>query len=159
MPADWAGAAILAAVVASVFAGVAGLWAGAGAVVLAWVRRAAEHPGPVVLLLPVDPTTRWWTYSSGFEVTLIGSRLHFNESATYARQTLCIWRKGLDKASALARLRAAEARAERYRGALERYGRHRPDCRTFYPVRINDPMPVCDCGWDVARSLADRGDA
>jgi len=36
MSADWAGAAILAAVVASVFAGVAGLWAGAGAVVLAW---------------------------------------------------------------------------------------------------------------------------
>ena len=58
-----------------------------------WVRRAAAHDGPVTLLLPVDPTTRWWTYSDGFEVILIGSRLHFNEAATYARQTLCIWRK------------------------------------------------------------------
>ena len=60
---------------------------------LPWVRRAAAHDGPVVMLLPVDPTTRWWTYSEGFEVILIGSRLHFNEATTYARQTLCVWRK------------------------------------------------------------------
>src|SRR5947207_60593 len=60
---------------------------------LPWVRRGAKHRGPVVLLLPVDPTTKWWTYADGFKVTLIGSRLHFNELATYARQTLCIWRK------------------------------------------------------------------
>lgn len=62
---------------------------------LPWCRRAAQHPGPVTLLLQVDPTTRWWTYAERFEVILIGSRLHFNESATYARQTLCIWRRGL----------------------------------------------------------------
>lgn len=61
---------------------------------LPWVRRAAAHDGQVVLLLPVDSTTKWWTYADGFEVILIGSRLHFNELATYARQTLCIWRKG-----------------------------------------------------------------
>lgn len=60
---------------------------------LPWVRRAAAHTGPVVLLLPLDPTTKWWTYADGFKVTLIGSRLHFSESKTYARQTLCIWRK------------------------------------------------------------------
>jgi len=60
---------------------------------LPWVRRAAAHDGPVTLLLPVDPTTKWWTYADGFEVILIGSRLHFNEATTYARQTLCIWRK------------------------------------------------------------------
>lgn len=47
------------------------------------------------MLLPTDPTTRWWTYSEGFEVILIGSRLHFNEMATYARQKLCIWRRRL----------------------------------------------------------------
>jgi hypothetical protein len=61
---------------------------------LPWCRRAASHPGPVVMLLPTDPTTRWWTYSDGFEVILIGSRLHFNEMATYARQKLCLWRRG-----------------------------------------------------------------
>lgn len=60
---------------------------------LPWVRKAAGHSGPVVLLLQVDPTTKWWTYAEGFRVTLIGSRLHFNEMATYARHTLCIWRK------------------------------------------------------------------
>ena len=60
---------------------------------LPWCRRAAQHPGPVTMLVPVDPTTRWWTYADGFEVILIGSRLHFNEMATYARQKLCIWRK------------------------------------------------------------------
>lgn len=43
MPADWAGAAILAAVVASVFAGVAGLWAGAGVVLLAWGLLPHHH--------------------------------------------------------------------------------------------------------------------
>lgn len=59
---------------------------------LPWVRKAAAHIGPITLLLPVDPTTKWWTYSEGFEVILIGSRLHFNEATTYARQTLCIWR-------------------------------------------------------------------
>ena len=37
--------AILAAVVASVFAGVAGLWAGAGAVVLAWGLMPHHHKG------------------------------------------------------------------------------------------------------------------
>lgn len=58
-------------------------------------RRAAAHAGPVTMLLPTDPTTRWWTYSEGFEVILIGSRLHFNEMATYARQKLCIWRRRL----------------------------------------------------------------
>lgn len=60
---------------------------------LPWVRKAAHHAGPVTMLLPVDPTTKWWTYSNGFEVILIGSRLHFNEATTYARQTCCIWRK------------------------------------------------------------------
>ena len=60
---------------------------------LPWVRRAAEHRGEVVLLLMVDPTTRWWTYSEQFKVTLINARLHFSEMTTYARQTLCIWRK------------------------------------------------------------------
>jgi hypothetical protein len=60
---------------------------------LPWVRRAVEHRGEVVLLLPIDPTTKWWVYSEHFKVTLIGSRLHFSESKTYARQTLCIWRK------------------------------------------------------------------
>jgi hypothetical protein len=60
---------------------------------LPWVRKGAEHPGEVVMLLQVDPTTKWWTYSDRFKVTLIGSRLHFNEMATYARHTLCIWRK------------------------------------------------------------------
>jgi hypothetical protein len=60
---------------------------------LPWVRRAAEHAGPVVMLLPVDPTTKWWTYERLFKVILIGSRLHFNEMTTYARQTCCIWRK------------------------------------------------------------------
>jgi DNA N-6-adenine-methyltransferase (Dam) len=58
-----------------------------------WVKKAASHNGPVVMLLPVDPTTRWWTFSKRFEIILIGSRLHFSELATYARQTLCIWRK------------------------------------------------------------------
>ena len=60
---------------------------------LPWVRKAAEHDGPVTLLLPVDATTKWWTYSDGFRVTIIGSRLHFSESKTYARGTFCIWRK------------------------------------------------------------------
>ena len=45
MPADWAGAAILAAVVASVVAGAAGLWAGAGAVILAWGLLPHHHKG------------------------------------------------------------------------------------------------------------------
>ena len=58
---------------------------------LPWVRKAAAHGGPITLLLPVDPTTKWWTYADGFEV--IGSRLHFNEWTTYARQTCCIWRR------------------------------------------------------------------
>lgn len=62
---------------------------------LPWVKRGAEHKGAAggALLLQVDPTTAWWTFSPGFKVTLIGSRLHFNDMATYARHTLCIWRK------------------------------------------------------------------
>lgn len=106
---------------------------------LPWVRRAAEHPGPVVLLLPVDPTTRWWTYSEGFEVTLIGSRLHFNESATYARQTLCVWRKGMPQ-SGLTALRARVARLE---GALEKYGQHGVSCA------VHD-ADDCTCGLSAA---------
>ena len=60
---------------------------------LPWVRKASHHAGHVVLLLPLDPTTRWWTYSGGFEIIIIGSRLHFSESKTYARGAYCFWRK------------------------------------------------------------------
>jgi hypothetical protein len=66
-----------------------------------WVRRAVAHRGRVVMLLPVDPTTRWWTFADQFEVILIGSRLHFNESATYARQTLSVWRRDAKPALAV----------------------------------------------------------
>ena len=33
---------------------------------LPWVRKAAAHDGEVVMLLPLDPTTKWWTYSKWF---------------------------------------------------------------------------------------------
>lgn len=60
---------------------------------LPWVRKAADHKGPITLLLPLDPTTKWWTYSDRFEVIIIGSRLHFSENKTYARGAYCFWRR------------------------------------------------------------------
>jgi DNA N-6-adenine-methyltransferase (Dam) len=65
-----------------------------------WVRKAAGHPGPVVLLVPNDPTTEWWqAYQSKFKITLIGQRLRFisgklgHGKVTSARFSSAIWRK------------------------------------------------------------------
>lgn len=58
-----------------------------------WLRRAAEHPGPVVCLVRVDPSASWWSYSEGFKVTLIGQRLRFGRAKQVAPFASAIWRK------------------------------------------------------------------
>jgi DNA N-6-adenine-methyltransferase (Dam) len=74
-----------------------------------WVEKAANHPGAVALLLPVDPAAEWWAQFSGrFKVTLITQRLKFNRfrgqsdghhGSVYtstlgmARAASCVWRK------------------------------------------------------------------
>jgi len=59
-----------------------------------WIRRAAKHTGPVVLLVRADPSTSWWAYSQeGFKVTFIGQRLRFGSAKTPASFPSAIWRK------------------------------------------------------------------
>ena len=43
-----------------------------------WVQRAAEHTGPVALLVPVSPDSDWWRrYARFFKVTLIEDEVKF----------------------------------------------------------------------------------
>ncbi len=58
-----------------------------------WLKRAAEHPGPVVCLVRCDPSASWWAYSDGFKVTLIGQRLRFGRSKQPAPFASAVWRK------------------------------------------------------------------
>ncbi len=58
-----------------------------------WLRKAADHPGPVVCLVRVDPSASWWCYSEGFEVILVGQRLRFGRSTHAAPFASAIWRK------------------------------------------------------------------
>jgi len=59
-----------------------------------WVRKGRSHPGPVVLLLKCDPSTRWWQESvDAFRVTLIGVRLRFGDGKRAADFPSAIWRK------------------------------------------------------------------
>lgn len=59
-----------------------------------WVRKARDHPGPVVLLVKCDPSTHWWQESVGaFRVTLIGVRLKFGAGDKAANFPSAIWRK------------------------------------------------------------------
>ena len=58
-----------------------------------WLKRASEHPGPVVCLVRCDPSASWWAYSSGFKVTLIGLRLRFGTAKKGAPFASAVWRK------------------------------------------------------------------
>lgn len=58
-----------------------------------WIRRAAEHQGPVVLLVRVDTSASWWSYSEGFKVTFIGQRLRFGRAKSVAPFASAIWRR------------------------------------------------------------------
>ena len=58
-----------------------------------WLRRAAEHPGPVVCLVRVDPSSSWWSYSEEFKVNLIGQRLRFGRATHVAPFASAVWRK------------------------------------------------------------------
>ena len=58
-----------------------------------WLRRAAEHRGPVVCLVRCDPSASWWSYSEGFKVTLIGQRLRFGKAKSAAPFASAVWRK------------------------------------------------------------------
>ncbi len=58
-----------------------------------WLKRAAEHSGPVVCLVRCDPSASWWAYSESFRVTLIGQRLRFGRSKMAAPFASAIWRK------------------------------------------------------------------
>ena len=43
-----------------------------------WLERAAKHPGPIVCLVKLDPSTLWWQMNvGGFRVVLVGQRLRF----------------------------------------------------------------------------------
>ncbi|MDE1822535.1 MAG: hypothetical protein KGI98_16985 [Euryarchaeota archaeon] len=58
-----------------------------------WVQKAHGHQGPVIMLLKNDPTAQWHSYEEFFDVVVIGSRLHFSEKVTYARETYSLWFK------------------------------------------------------------------
>ncbi|HTT74221.1 MAG TPA: DNA N-6-adenine-methyltransferase [Thermoplasmata archaeon] len=60
-----------------------------------WVRKARDHPGPVVLLVKCDPSTAWWQESAhAFRVVYIGQRLRFGDADKAAPFPSAIWRKG-----------------------------------------------------------------
>lgn len=58
-----------------------------------WLKRASEHPGPMVCLVRCDPSASWWSYSEGFKVTLIGQRLRFGKSERAAPFASAVWRR------------------------------------------------------------------
>lgn len=59
-----------------------------------WVRKARDHPGPVILLLKADPSTVWWQESvAAFRVTFIGQRLRFGSAQRAADFPSAVWRK------------------------------------------------------------------
>ena len=59
-----------------------------------WVAKAAAHPGPVVLLVKCDPSTRWWQdHADRFRITLLGCRLKFGDGTKAAPFPSAIWRK------------------------------------------------------------------
>ena len=58
-----------------------------------WVKRAAAHPGRVVLLLKDDPSTAWYDYAEFFEVIHIGQRIRFKGAARSPNFASCVWRK------------------------------------------------------------------
>jgi hypothetical protein len=65
-----------------------------------WVAKAAAHLGPIVLLLPNDPTTEWWqAYATLFRVTPLGQRIRFLSGSlgygrlSSARFPSAVWRK------------------------------------------------------------------
>ncbi|MCI4317597.1 MAG: phage N-6-adenine-methyltransferase [Thermoplasmata archaeon] len=44
-----------------------------------WIQRAVAHPGPVAMLLLVDPGAPWWhMYADQFKVVLITQKVRFN---------------------------------------------------------------------------------
>ncbi len=43
----------------------------------AWVRKAALHRGRVILLVKLDASTEWWSYSTEFKVYPVTCRLRF----------------------------------------------------------------------------------
>jgi hypothetical protein len=59
-----------------------------------WVRKARDHPGPVVLLVKDDPSTAWWQNNVGpFRVVHIGQRLRFGGAEKAANFASALWRK------------------------------------------------------------------
>ena len=64
-----------------------------------WLRKAAHHPGPVVCLVKLDPSTEWWQrYAPFFRVVAVGQRLRFlsdSEKDGVANFPSAFWMKGL----------------------------------------------------------------
>lgn len=59
-----------------------------------WVERASAHSGPVIMLLPADPSTAWWQlHSRNFRVTFLGQRIRFEGGKWPARFPVAVWRK------------------------------------------------------------------
>lgn len=59
-----------------------------------WLKKASEHPGPIVCLVRCDPGSSWWAYSREFQVILIGQRLRFGTSKQAAPFSSAVWRRG-----------------------------------------------------------------
>lgn len=62
-----------------------------------WIERALEHPGQIVLLLPMATEAAWWGYREFFHVTIIWDRIKFiggiDGKPVVTRSASMIWRK------------------------------------------------------------------